>query len=194
MAYTVPYIRINKDINILLFQKRIPRKMEMNQYEIHPLIYCVQGIPVYETDVKHELVAHVVIEQDNDTRNKKRKFDDVNEELLKCTIPGCMFKTAGTYRMQSHIKYHQDEFLNRRKIFHCNFAGCGYISACSSNFRVHKRVHSGLRPYVCSQCSFTSAQSNNLKTHRIRNHPETLLLDFQQKALIINEETETICI
>ncbi|XP_057618740.1 zinc finger protein 296 [Chionomys nivalis] len=46
----------------------------------------------------------------------------------------------------------------------CEF--CGKYFANSSNLTVHRRSHTGERPYACDQCPYTCAQSSKLNRHR----------------------------
>ncbi|XP_036038924.1 zinc finger protein 296 [Onychomys torridus] len=46
----------------------------------------------------------------------------------------------------------------------CEF--CGKSFANSSNLVVHRRKHTGERPYTCDQCSYACAQSSKLNRHR----------------------------
>uniref|UniRef100_A0A8C2MAN2 Zinc finger protein 296 n=1 Tax=Cricetulus griseus TaxID=10029 RepID=A0A8C2MAN2_CRIGR len=46
----------------------------------------------------------------------------------------------------------------------CEF--CGKHFANISNLTVHRRSHTGERPYACDQCSYACAQSSKLKRHQ----------------------------
>ncbi|CAL4064352.1 unnamed protein product [Meganyctiphanes norvegica] len=54
----------------------------------------------------------------------------------------------------------------------CNI--CGYKAKAISHLQIHFRKHTGEKPFHCQHCSFSSAQSNNLKAHikRVHSPPE----------------------
>jgi uncharacterized Zn-finger protein len=53
--------------------------------------------------------------------------------------------------------------------FVCEVAGCGKRFATANVLRVHRRTHTGERPYACKVCPKAFASHTNLKNHR-RTH------------------------
>ncbi|CAL4122409.1 unnamed protein product [Meganyctiphanes norvegica] len=47
---------------------------------------------------------------------------------------------------------------------------CGYRAKAPSHLQIHFRIHSGEKPFKCPYCTYSSAQSNNLKGHIKRQH------------------------
>lgn len=49
---------------------------------------------------------------------------------------------------------------------------CDFITFEKNTMRNHIRVHLGDKPFKCPYCSYCSAQSQNVKQHRLRWHPD----------------------
>ena len=49
--------------------------------------------------------------------------------------------------------------------FKCMIAGCDKFFKKSCNIKDHIRLHSGIKPYKCSECTKTFTQKGNLKKH-----------------------------
>ncbi|CAH1793230.1 unnamed protein product, partial [Owenia fusiformis] len=55
------------------------------------------------------------------------------------------------------------EFKERRRNDTCEF--CGKVFKNCSNLTVHRRSHTGEKPYKCNMCSYACAQSSKLTRH-----------------------------
>ena len=71
---------------------------------------------------------------------------------------------------------------DQTKEFQCDFEGCEYASANSSNLTRHKRAHTDEKPFKCDfeGCEYACAQSSNLTRHK-RTHTgeKTFKCDFE---------------
>ncbi|KAF2363554.1 Zinc finger C2H2-type, partial [Trinorchestia longiramus] len=52
----------------------------------------------------------------------------------------------------------------------CPCPVCGVLFYQKSDFRHHYMVHSGEKPYACTQCDFRARQLTNLKRHMKEKH------------------------
>lgn len=53
------------------------------------------------------------------------------------------------------------------KLLQCD--ECGYSCSTSGGLKLHKRTHSGERPYMCDECGLSCSTSGDLKLHK-RTH------------------------
>lgn len=57
-----------------------------------------------------------------------------------------------------------------KKLFICNEPQCGKVFKRAEHLSRHHRMHSGERPYPCSECDKAFSRSDNLSAHMARAH------------------------
>ncbi|KIJ55326.1 hypothetical protein M422DRAFT_152240 [Sphaerobolus stellatus SS14] len=80
----------------------------------------------------------------------------------KCEECNQYFSEAAT--LQQHMRRHTKE-----KPYVCDFPGCGKAFAITGALTIHKRVHSGSKPFKCPHCDRSFSESSNLSKH-VRTH------------------------
>ena len=131
--------------------------------------------------------------------SKTFKFEHYEERdgLFYCKFPDCdykePFKTLGGCK-NHQLRFHTEE---EEKFFKCQFCDSKFASnqlrnkhqnlihnkryACSkcdkvfsekTRLIIHSRIHSGIKPYKCDECSFKCNQKDNLRLHKEFKHPE----------------------
>jgi len=48
----------------------------------------------------------------------------------------------------------------------CTYKGCNYVTQYSKNVERHMLIHTGERPFVCTQCNSRFNRSDKLKNHQ----------------------------
>ena len=67
----------------------------------------------------------------------------------------------------THLKKHNLRTDSGVKPYVCK--ECSKSFSMAGNLKVHMRTHSGEKPFVCKECSKSFSQAGNLKTH-IKTH------------------------
>jgi len=58
------------------------------------------------------------------------------------------------------------------KKYKCEWPECGYASNNSSHMTIHRRIHTGIKPFVCdwAECTYKCTASSSLMRHKRRIH------------------------
>ncbi|XP_060572453.1 zinc finger protein 235-like [Ruditapes philippinarum] len=75
------------------------------------------------------------------------------EKPFNCPIYSTSYTIAGL----------QEEIPTKRDGFRC--PDCGIQYKFKSQMEIHRRIHTGVKPFVCEVCHKAFAQKNNLKSH-----------------------------
>ena len=79
------------------------------------------------------------------------------------------------------MQQHNCHFPKFRTKFRCD--QCHYETYRRYDMEKHYRTHSGVRPYVCSQCPAKFANSSNLKVHIRKFHNKFWLIQMNSLSL-----------
>jgi len=83
-----------------------------------------------------------------------------SEKSFQCTV--CLKPHTNKEALRRHSEMH------REAIFKCDFCELKYNKAY--RLKIHRRIHTGEKPYQCDQCERTFHSSNSRRAHEIREH------------------------
>lgn len=86
--------------------------------------------------------------------------------VLPYVCQACGKRTSTLAHLRSHEKVHDED----RKTFECH---CGAKFRTEIGHRLHLRMHSGLKPYKCTQCEETFISASRRLDHTKRRHRST---------------------
>ncbi|XP_014865635.1 PREDICTED: zinc finger protein ZFAT isoform X2 [Poecilia mexicana] len=126
------------------------------------LLPCSSPGCKYSTPDKYKLQAHMRTQHEQES----------------CAVCPICQRTYPQHRLKHHLKSsHPDKVpvggkgpmvQRAEKCPYCD----SYFLKNSSDFQQHIWAHQGLKPYVCSVCSYSSCNRSNLKTHMNRHSSE----------------------
>ncbi|KFZ47819.1 Zinc finger protein 383, partial [Antrostomus carolinensis] len=81
------------------------------------------------------------------------------EKPFSCSV--CQKK----FRTSSHLKRHRITHFNISHLKTYTCEECGYFTTHNGNLKPHLRIHTGEKPFKCSQCAGAFRTSSHLKRH-----------------------------
>jgi uncharacterized Zn-finger protein len=159
------------------------RKKLKEHQKIHSGIKysCVWPNCKYKTFLKYLLRRHALIHSEeknfkcdfeNCDKTFKQKFllklhEEIhsNEKKFICDWNQCDNK----FKQRSGLYQHKNEVHFKIKKYECNYEGCHQRFSGKNNLTVHSRIHSGLKPFVCSNCDKRFYSISNLNQYVKKN-------------------------
>merc|ERR1719153_76005 len=97
---------------------------------------------------------------------KHTKEKHTHEGIQKSICTECGIQLSTPTDVKRHIK----EVHSRAVTYPCSH--CGKEFTKKANMKVHERIHTGEKPYMCNVCGQTFGGASNLYHHKKKHHPE----------------------
>lgn len=81
------------------------------------------------------------------------------EKSVQCTV--CFKKYNHKQYLIKHMRIHDSA---NRKMFQCEF--CDKVVTNTQSLQIHRRKHTGEKPYSCEPCSYAAPSRSQLMRHR----------------------------
>eukprot|EP00088_Acartia_fossae_P011067 TRINITY_DN1554_c0_g1_i7.p1 TRINITY_DN1554_c0_g1~~TRINITY_DN1554_c0_g1_i7.p1 ORF type:complete len:538 (+),score=103.12 TRINITY_DN1554_c0_g1_i7:334-1947(+) len=159
------------------------------QEEILPYANCESQ---HESDIDmksdSEIQSDQEIKSDNDAESGDSDIDDnIVQEDEDALSKDKLDKLDNLLKERARRKQERDS----QKRHACDFPGCDKKFPRPGRLAIHKRTHTGERPYACQHCDKTYNKKHHLKSHVLRNHQSepslTFLCDICDKQFVSKE-------
>lgn len=91
-------------------------------------------------------------------------------QRFNCSVAGC----NATFRVKNSLRRHNEIIhKNLARLFSC--PSCGRNFSRHQNLEVHKRTHSGEKPYKCLFCDAKSATNYGFRIHMMSQHKSQIV-------------------
>ncbi|XP_025830256.1 zinc finger protein 585B-like [Agrilus planipennis] len=151
--YSYTYDPVKETYNCVTCDLEVPSKIEIQQHVKSHKEHFTCDICNLQFDEPYKYAKHSIIHSDDKT--------------FKC--PMCeSFKTKARTSLLAHI----NTFHLHRYFYRCTTCGKGFNDCVQ--FKEHKNVHDGVKPFKCVVCEKDFTFSNYLFAHQVRNHKVTI--------------------
>ncbi|KAJ7024669.1 hypothetical protein C8F04DRAFT_153845 [Mycena alexandri] len=90
---------------------------------------------------------------------------------FRCPAKGCLWSYSRRSDLKRHLPIHMSPEERENRMYKCPEASCNKKFLQKSNMITHHTArHTGLRPYICTQCSYCTADPSCLHRHMCDIH------------------------
>lgn len=148
------------------YQQQLTLKREYSAPKAGKLLSCTVEGCEYKTPSKYSLDSHM--------------FSHSGEKPYKCEIIGCCYSTVRKHDLTSHmsLRHHENStstpVMQQQAHYACNFPNCLYTATREGDLIIHKRGHTGEKPYKCTidGCTYSAVRLCDLRNHHRSWHSD----------------------